>query len=580
MNDCAFVVNMGQSLGGTMQIKELIRPEVMKNGTQSRPSLNLVVNFILSLLFLTAISTACCAQDKDKDKDLSWEALSQQYEVPAWFTEARFGIWVHWGAQTVPELGGGWYARHLYMEDVGREKFGRNARPYHLEHFGHPSVKGFKDVIHQWKAENLDTDSLMQYFTEDLGAKYFMALAHHHDNFDNWDSTHQEWNSVNVGPKRDIIGEFSVSAKKFGVPFGVTTHDARFFRWGLSAFGADTKGEFKGVPYDGHLTKADGAGLWWEGLDPVNLYGLPPEQRTPEWIEAWKQNWLLRMKELITKYEVDYLWFDGRGYPYGDYGKEAFRTFYNDSLKEHGKINAVIAGKIPGGDPGIVHDIEQGVESSISSDPWQSICTYTHWFYKKDDDLRHDAKSTIQLLIDVASKNGNFVLNVELLPDGTIPADHKEILDDFGAWLKLHGESIYATSAWNIHGDNLESRLADADSKDANAANSDLGAAERKKSKQFNNRTKDSPAYGHEEVRFTIKDDVMYVFVLNPSAGEIQLPSLGLKSPNEPKQIQSITMIGSEAEIQFSQTDDQLTLNVPAERPTEYAAVFKVIGAF
>ena len=284
------------------------------------------------------------------------------------------------------------------------------------------------------------------------------------------------------------------------------------------------------------------------------------------------------MKELLTKYEPDYLWFDGRGFPYGDYGKEAFRYFYNQSLKKHRKIEAVIAGKIPGGDPGILHDIEQGVESKISPEPWQSICTYTHWFYKKDDDLRHDANSTTQLLIDVVSKNGNFVLNVELLPDGTIPPDHKVIFDEFGAWLKLNGEAIYATSPWKVHGDNLLSRLADAESKNANAANSDLPAAKRKKSKQFNNRTKDSPDYGHQEVRFTVKDDVLYVIVLNPSAGEIELPSLGTNSPYQPKTIQSIRLIGSDEEIKFSQGPDKLMLNVPVERPSPYAAVFEVKG--
>ena len=537
----------------------------------------------LVLLSLFFTSTTCHAQDQGvSSKDLTWQQLTDQYEVPQWFTDARFGVWVHWGPQSVPELGGGWYARHMYMQDVGKEKFGKNAYPYHLKTFGHPSKFGFKDVIHQWKAEKLDTDGLLQYFTQDLGAKYFMALAHHHDNFDNWDSTYQPWNSVNVGPKRDIIGEFCASAKKYAVPFGVTTHDERFFDWNLPAFGADTTGDLKDVPYDGRLTKKDGAGQWWEGLDPALLYGLPPEQRTLEWTEAWKKNWLLRMKELLTKYEPDYLWFDGRGFPYGDYGKEAFRYFYNQSLKKHGKIEAVIAGKIPGGDPGILHDIEQGVESKISPEPWQSICTYTHWFYKRDDDLRHDANSTIQLLIDVVSKNGNFVLNVELLPDGTLPADHKVILDEFGAWLKLNGEAIYATTPWKVHGDNLRSRLADAESKNANAANSDLPAAKRKvskKSKQFNNRTKDSPDYGNEEVRFTVKYDVLYVFVLNPAEGMIELPSLGTYSSYQPKTIQSIRLIGSDEEIKFSQVSNSLELHVPVKRPTPYAAVFEVKGA-
>ena len=547
----------------------------MKMKTPRRLYVQLSIHCILLLLSSIVMPVACCAQEQD----LSWKELSEQYEVPKWFTDARFGVWVHWGPQTVPKLGGGWYARHMYMQDVGRETFGKNAYPYHLKTFGHPSEVGFKDVIHQWKAENLDTDSLLKYFKEDLGAKYFMALAHHHDNFDNWDSTYQEWNSVNVGPKRDIIGEFCESAKKYDVPFGVTTHDERFFDWNMPAFGADSSGDLKDVPYDGRLTKKDGIGEWWEGLDPANLYGLPPEERTPRWETAWKENWLLRMKELLTKYEPDYLWFDGRGFPYSDYGKEAFRTFYNQSLKKHGKIEAVIAGKIPGGDPGILLDIEQGVESKISAAPWQSICTYTHWFYKEDDDLRHDAKSTIELLIDVVSKNGNFVLNVELLPDGTVPPDHIVILNEFGAWLKINGEAIYASSHWKVHGDNLLSRLADADSKKANAANSDLPASKRKRSKQFNNRTKDSPEYGREEVRFTTKGDVLYVFVLNPTEGEIELSSLGLNSEYKPKHIQSIRLVGSGEEIQFTQNANNLSLTVPAKRPTNFAAVFEVVGA-
>ena len=528
----------------------------------------------IQLLFFTIIFSITCYS---QDKDLSWEELSNQYEIPEWFAEARFGIWVHWGPQSVPEYGGGWYARHMYMQDVGKETFGENAYPYHLKTFGHPSKVGYKDVIHAWKAEKLNTDSLLQYFTQDLGARYFMVLAHHHDNFDNWNSTYQPWNSVNVGPKRDIVGEFNKSAKKYGVPFGVSTHDERFFDWNLPAFGSDTSGEYKGVPYDARLTKADGKGKWWEGLDPADLYGIPPEKRTPEWKEAWKQTWLLRMKELLTKYDVDFMWFDGRGFPYGEYGKEAFRTFYNHRMTKSGKIDAVIAGKIPG-EPAILNDVEQGVESDIYPVPWQSICSFTHWFYKKDMESRHNARSTIELLVDVVSKNGNFMLNVELLPDGTIPPEHKVILDDFGAWLKLNGEAIYASKPWKVYGDNFYSGLTDATSGNSNIANTDLKALKRK-SKQFNNRTKDSPPYGHDEVRFTTKGDVLYVFVMNPTAGEIELPSLGLESKYHPKQIKGVKMIGSNDKIRFSQTDDKLMLTVPADRPNQYAAVFEVKGA-
>ncbi|MDW5290280.1 alpha-L-fucosidase [Formosa sp. PL04] len=529
----------------------------------------------LLIFIAVAISTFSYSQDKD----LSWEALSEQYEIPEWYTDARFGIWVHWGAQTVPEYGGGWYARHMYMQDVGKETFGKNAYPYHLKTYGHPSEVGYKDVINEWKAEKLDTDALLKYFTEDLGAKYFMALAHHHDNFDNWNSIHQEWNSVNMGPKRDIIGEFSKSAKKYGVPFGVTTHDERFFDWNLPAFGSDDSGPYKGVPYDGNLTKADGKGTWWDGFDPANLYGLPPEQRTAAWEEAWKANWLLRMQDLLTNYDIDYMWFDGRGFPYGEYGKEAFRTFYNHNLNENGEITAVIAGKIPGRDPGILHDIEQGVENKISPVPWQSICSFTHWFYKKDDPSRHDARSTIELLVDVVSKNGNFVLNVELLPDGSIPPEHKLILDEFGDWFQLNSEAIYASKPWKVHGDNLYSSFIDPNSSNKNLANMNPEDLKKMEDKQFNNRTKDTPPYGPNEVRFTTKGDVLYMIVLNPTEGDIKIPALGLKSQYNPKKIRSITLIGSDEKIKFKQERDKLILNVPAHRPNAYAAVFVVSGA-
>ena len=182
-------------------------------------------------------------------------------------------------------------------------------------------------------------------------------------------------------------------------------------------------------------------------------------------------------------------------------------------------------------------------------------------------------------MIDVVSKNGNFVLNVELLPDGTIPPEHKAIMDEFGSWLKLNGEAIYATSPWKVHGDNLLSGLDDDDSGNANMANTDLVDQKKSKSVQFNNRTIDSPAYGHDQVRFTTKGEVLYVFVLNPTEGEITLPALGLESEYNPNQIQTMKLIGSDEEVQYKQTKDGLTIHIPAQRPNQYAAVFELKGA-
>jgi len=531
-------------------------------------------------VLLSLIIALICISSNAQEKELSWQALSAQYVFPEWFTEARFGIWVHWGAQSVPEYGGGWYARHMYQQDVGSQQFGKNAYAYHNKTYGHPSEKGFKDVIHQWKAEQLDTDNLLKYFTENLGAKYVMALANHHDHFDNFNSTHQPWNSVNVGPKRDIIGEFKKSADKYKIPFGVSSHDDRFLDWWRTAFGADTTGPLKSVPYDGHLTKTDGNGKWWEGLDPADLYGLAPHKRTPEWIEAMKDNWVLRHKELVIKYDVDMLWFDGYGFPYDEHGKAVSKAFYNHSLKKHGTIKAVVAGKIAN-EPAVLKDIERGVANDILSRPWQGTTTFTDWFYKKDKTSRHNARTVIEILIDMNSKNGNLLLNVELLPDGTIPPDHKVILDDIGAWVTLNGEAIYASKPWKVYGDNLYSSLKKPAYK--NIDNADLEALEarskKEKEEHYNNRTIESLAYGSEEVRFTTKEDVLYVFVLNPSDGMIELPTLGLNSAYATKEITAIRLIGSKADINFEQTGTELRLDVPANRPNNYAAVFEIIGA-
>ncbi len=527
----------------------------------------------ISILIAAVIfGFTCFSQEKEQ----TWEEVSTQYEFPRWYTEARFGIWAHWGAQTEPQLGGGWYARHMYMQDVGNQKWGENAYPYHLETYGHPSEIGYKDVIKAWKAENLDTDALIQYFKE-IGAKYFVILANHHDHFDNFNSSHHPWNSINVGPKRDIVGEFEKSSRKFGIPFGVSSHDDRYLGWWLPAFGADTSGVKKGVPYDGHMTKKDGIGKWWEGLDPADLYGLPPEKRTPEWIESVKENWVRRHNELVTKYDVDMLWFDGYGFPYDKHGKETCRTFFNHKLRKHGEINAVIAGKISN-EPAIVKDIERGGSNKILPYPWQGTLTFGSWFYKEDRPIRHNARTVIEMLTDIISKNGNLLLNVELLPDGTIPPDHKAIFDEIGAWVKLNRDAIYASKPWKVYGDNLNSYLKRL--KEEAVGEADLEALKKQtESEHFNERTVESPQYGPEEVRFTTKGDLLYVFVLNPKEGEIELPSLGLNSDYKPQKVHSVRLIGNDEKINFTQDAKKLILQVPAMRPNKYTAVFEVKGA-
>ena len=289
-----------------------------------------------------------------------------------------------------------------------------------------------------------------------------------------------------------------------------------------------------------------------------------------------KDTWVKRHKELAIKYDVDMLWFDGWGFPYGDYGKEVCAAFYNAKLQKYGSLNAIVAGKIYE-DKAIVRDIERGGSNEILPDPWQGTLTFGSWFYKKDKPCRHNARTVIEMMADMNSKNGNLLLNVELLPDGTIPEDHKVILDEVGHWVNTNAEAIYGSKPWNIYGDNLNSYIKVLENKGVSEA--DLKALkEQNQSEHFNERTVESPEYGQEEVRFTTNGNTLYVFVLNPKKGKISIPSLAFQTEHCSKKIKSIKLLGSEEKIRFKQNKKGLQLSVPSKRPTDYTAVFKIEG--
>ena len=508
-------------------------------------------------------------QAQQATEELSWDELASQYVCPDWFRDAKFGIWFHWGPQAVPEQGGGWYARHMYMKDVGRQKFGKMARPYHEMTYGHPSEFGFKDVINIWKAEHFNAEALVE-FSKENGAKYIVALANHHDHFDLFNSSYHPWNSVNVGPKKDIIGEFKKATRKAGLKFGVTSHDDRFLNWWMPAFGSDKTGEKAGVPYDGRLSKEDGKGLWWDGLDPADLYGPAPEDRTPEKIEAIKENWEKRHIELVDKYEPDLLYNDGFNFTYGEHGKEVCRRLYNNSLNKNGSIEAVMLLKRL--EPGTVNEVESGGSNTLRNYPWQSEITFTDWFYKKDRHLSHNAQSILEMLIDAVSKNGNLLLSMELNPDGTIPPEIKKIVVNVGDWLRINGEAIYDTRPWKVYGDGKSIHGEEVNTMETELRNA---VEAQKKDEHFNQRTTATPAFAHDEVRYTTKGDDFYIIVMNPAGGELAIPSFGLSSEVNPGNVKQLIQLYDGRNLSFIQTSDQLMVNMPPVNGSCYPVVIK-----
>ncbi len=141
---------------------------------------------------------------------------------------------------------------------------------YHVKNFGHPSQFGYKDICNLWKTEEWEPEVLIKLYKR-AGAEYLVALATHHDNFDCWNSKHQPWNCVNVGPKRDIVGTWAKIARSNGLRFGVSYQGTPHRTWDEFLpvrYKSDTARPLAGVPYDGMQTIADGKGKWWEGMDP------------------------------------------------------------------------------------------------------------------------------------------------------------------------------------------------------------------------------------------------------------------------------------------------------------------------
>jgi alpha-L-fucosidase len=492
----------------------------------------------------------------------TWESL-KQYECPAWFRDAKFGIWAHWGPQCEPE-DGDWYARGMYQ--TGSEQY-----LFHTNHYGSPATFGFKEVIHQWKAENWDPEKLVKLYKR-AGAQYFFALANHHDNFDNWDSKYQPWNSVNVGPHKDLIGGWAKAARANGLRFGVSVHAAHAWTWYEPS-----------QDFDGKLTKADGKGLWWEGLDPQDLYAQN-HPRSVESQNSWKihsqWNWgngaslpdqaycdkfYNRTIDLINKYHPDLLYFDDTAlplWPVSDAGLKIAAHFYNSNLKWHGAgDDGVLFGKILDQNQRqcMVWDIERGQANEIEPYAWQTDTCIGGWHYDRNLFNQHrykSAKTVIQTLADIVSKNGNLLLNIPVRGDGTIDSDELQVVQGIADWMDVNKECIFRTRPWKVFGEGPASG----------------GAA---LTAQGFNEGKGKP-FTAQDVRFTQKGRALYAIVLGWPANGVTIASLGQKAKLLDRSIKKIRLLGSKEKITWRQTDDALVIQQPENEPNNFAIVFKI----
>lgn len=458
----------------------------------------------------------------------------KQYQCPAWFRDAKFGIWAHWGPQAVP-MDGDWYARGMYEQ-------GSKHYSYHTNHYGHPSQFGYKDIIPLWKAEKWDPDRLMQLY-QAAGAKYFVSMGSHHDNFFLWNSKVHRWNAVNMGPHRDVVGDWQKAAKKYGLRFGVSEHLGASFTWFQASHGSDKTGPLAGVPYDGANSN------YWD------LYHFPADPNDKGWYSTnprWQHEWYASIKELVDGYHPDLLYTDG-GVPFGnEVGRSLIAHLYNDNASRHGGTPDVIYTCKQKSEGRWVEDLERGVMPGVNPYPWQTDTSIGDWFYNRNWKFR-PVSWVIHMLVDIVSKNGNLLLNVVQRPDGSLDPEVEQDLRELAAWIKVHGEAIYGTRPWLVYGE----------------------GAVRAKGGSF----KEDFAYTAQDIRFTTKGATLYAFALGwPADGKLAIRSLARPADGSGNRIERVELLGHDGELQFTQSGEALVVTLPAEKVSAYTAALRITG--
>ena len=467
----------------------------------------------------------------------------QAYRVPEWFRDAKFGIWAHWGPQSAPE-DGDWYARNMYMEGSPQYKS-------HLERYGHPSKSGFKDVIATFHGERWDPEALMDLYAK-AGAKYFVSMGVHHDNYDMWNSKYQpRWNAASSGPKKDVVGLFRQAARKRGLRFGVSEHLSNSFDWLAPSHLSDQAGPYAGVPYDG--TDPKFADLYHDYSGEPADFARTAKAMGRDAPVAWKQQYFQRIKDLLDQHQPDILYTDG-GIPFNEYGLSLVAHVYNLSAKEHGgKVESIYNSKRHE-DCAVgtcVLDLERGIVDKIWPDPWQTDTCIGAWHYKKGIQYK-TPKIVIDMLTDIVSRNGNLLLNFPLPGSGELDADERKILAEITAWMNVNSEGIYGSRPWKVYGEGPSTEASNDSTKKSG----------------FNERGRRELTA--QDIRFTTKGSTLYAFVMGWPEGAATVKSLAAEK------VRGVELLGHRGSLPWKQEASGLVVQMPPEKPGNHAIALKI----
>ncbi len=455
----------------------------------------------------------------------TWDSMAENYQVPQWFVDGKFGIWTHWGIPSAADENrpndGSHYGRRMYGgtegQSAGQQKMNETLKAFHEERYGPVEEFGYEDLVPLFKAESWDADALVEFF-KDNGARFIMPVACHHDNFDMYDSSHA-WNSVDMGPKRDTLKEWKEAAQKYDLKFGISTH----LYWSPSFFSSARQYQTPGT------------------LES-KLFNMEYDPSGYKHSDEWNEHWYERCWEIIEKYDPD--WFNNDcPYPNEKTGKslglKLFSSYLNRDRQENGGVQSVVFSAKGGKDKrAYTPNVERGGASEIKPQPWMWATDVSGgWFYRKGAKNRMSIPVMVANAVDAISKNGVVMINIALQGEGTIPENQAAYVTAFGDFLRTNGEGIYGTRPWKIFGE---------------------GPTEIKDGRQGENIKDFTP----QDIRFTQKDGTLYAFVLAPPSEDIVIKSLahgGLYEGN----IESVSMLGSDERIRFVRSEYSLTIKQP-----------------
>ncbi len=499
----------------------------------------------LTFSILAIFVIGACAPEKKKEEvkqqyTADYASLSKHNRQPDWFQDAKLGIYFHWGVYSVPAYATEWYPRKMHFEDD-------IVYQHHLKKYGHPSEFGYHDFVPMFKAENFDAEEWAELFKK-TGARFAGLVAEHHDGYSMWASKITPWNTLETGPKRDILGELEKAIHGRDMKLITTFHHAR----NLQRHDSIPKGKSKRAFGSSHYP-------FFTGMPPTSdddklkyMYGNIPEE---QWLE---EVWLGKLKEVIDNYHPDIIWFDSWLDQIPEQKRQEFAAYF---LNEADKLNKEVVIVRKQEDLPLdfsLNDLEKSRMNRIDKQSWMTdeTISYGSWCYTENLRIK-PTKDLIHVLVDIVSKNGVLLLNISPMANGTIPEDQRNVLYEIGEWLNVNGEAIYETRPWITFGE---------------------GPTKEPEGHFKNHNAFSKLVYSNKDIRYTSKGTTVYATFFGwPDGKTVLLETFAKGAASGDLKVNTISLLGYDGDIKWEIKESGLEISLPDEKVNEMAIVFKLI---